>query len=112
MTSYSPVPAEKPLALPEGPKLSYEVGESCWIYAGLTDQAGNATRSQGTVIYWVELPDLAHRLYLVRIAGDFMNVMCRDATVMSTTRDGLSAFQKTRHDNTARAQPLKTWLAS
>lgn len=107
MTSYKPEPPAEPVhvparPLPSTPKLSYEIGDTAWIHAGLHDADGNKMLSEGTVVYWVDLPDLAQRLYLVRVNNpEFTNIMTRDATVMAPSPEIGFPFTSTRHDDTA-----------
>lgn len=90
-----------------GPKLSYEIGDACWVHSGLRDKAGNVTKQPGQVVFWVDLPDLAQRIYLIRLFGDYMHLVCRDACVMSPTKEEQFPFQRTRHDEKARNEPTR-----
>jgi hypothetical protein len=116
MTTYDPATFVMPPPLPvsSGPKMSYELGEKCWIFAGIRDADNNHVYSPGKVVFWFDLPDLAQRFYVIRINDrEFMHLMTRDATVMSPTADGAFPFQRTRFDEVARPEPkVGNWRAS
>lgn len=89
MTAYHPLlsVAPKPV-VPTGPKLSYELGELCWVFAGLRGVTGGHIFSPGKVVFWFDLVDMAQRFYVIRILSkDFMHFMTRTADVMSPTPD-------------------------
>jgi hypothetical protein len=112
VTTYDPAsltltaPPDEAAAVPTGPKLAYEIGEKCWIFAGIRDQRGNHIYSAGKVVYWFDLPDMAQRFYVIRVSDpEFMHLVTRDATVMSPTATGQFPFQRTRFDEISRPEP-------
>lgn len=103
-------------ALPPPPKLSYTIGDECWIHAGLEDPDGKPRMSPGKIVFWFDLPDLAQRIYVVRLRDqEFMHLQNRDATVIAPTPEIGFPFTKTRHDNRERAddpEAPKDWRNS
>lgn len=97
------VPAEAPAA-PSGLKLQYEIGDQAWIDCGHRDKNGNAIKAPGVVVTWFDLPDYATRFYLVKLFGDYIHLMCRDALTMSPDQATAFPWSKTRHDNAARVE--------
>lgn len=104
MTAFLPEITAAPAVVikPTGPKLVYEIGDGCWVSAGMKDKAGNVIKSPGLVVYWFDLPDFASRFYVIKLFGDYMHLVVRDALLMVAHRDEAFPFAKTRHDNAVR----------
>lgn len=105
MTTFAPAAvAEEAAPAPAGPKLVYEIDDEAWIDAGARDKLGNVIKNIGTVVHAFD--HQATRFYVVKLTGDYMHMVLRDALLMSPTREEPFPWSKTRHDATVRA-PLR-----
>jgi len=57
-------------------KLSYEIGDDCWIYLGSKYPDGRYKKTYGKVVFWFDLPDLVQRLYVIRIPATTCISLC------------------------------------
>lgn len=99
----SPGAQDTPPVAP-GPKLTYEIGDLAWVNAGATDRDGNTIKTCGEVVFYFDLPALAQRFYVVKLLGDYIHLVLRDALLMSPTKNDPFPWTKTRHDNATRAE--------
>jgi hypothetical protein len=52
----------------------------------------------------LDLPDYACRFYLIKLIGDFMHLVVRDALLMAPDAGTAFPYAKTRHDNAVRSE--------
>lgn len=100
MTTFDPTATVIILPPPPatGPKLTYEIGDECWLYAGCYVD-GEPIMSKGTVVFWVDLPAFVQRQYMIHMANPEWIIMeTRDALMMAPTQDAGLPFTRTRFD--------------
>ena len=100
MTAFTPGVIPAPPAQLTTPKLTYEIGDECWIYCGLQDKkTGRLELQRGKVVYWIDLPTFAMRFYSIYLPGlDWMQLETRDALRMAPSKEAGLPFTKTHHD--------------
>lgn len=80
-------------------KLSYAVGDPCWIHIAIRgeDDEYLVERCPGRVVATIDLPDDPTRLYLIRLNDpDWEIYETRDALMMADSEDGLMPFEDCR----------------
>ena len=75
---------------PTRPKLTYEIGDPCWIYVGELDEDGKAKLSPGTVVAHFTIPTQPTVFYIIQVGDpEWMHLEIRDALLMAEDDRGI-----------------------